>query len=90
MNKELEALEHLYATACYEYGYGDTDKQCYLILKEALKRNEPMKPIKYEFGGFQCPACGGLHCQSYDSDLSERNLNFCDDCGQKLDWSDEK
>lgn len=92
MSKELEAYDIVFNSfnncTCQDGKF--PIRSALDTIYQALKRNEPMKPIKYEFGGFQCPACGGLHCQSYNSDLSERNLNFCDDCGKALDWSDEK
>lgn len=60
------------------------------FIRTLVAKAEPMNPIKYLYGGFQCPTCKGLSVQTYNGDLSERNLNFCDDCGQALDWSDEK
>ena len=52
------------------------------------KRDTPMKPLKYEYGGYQCPNCKWLDVQLYNSDGSEKYLNYCDSCGQRLDWSE--
>ena len=89
MNKELEALEHLNNTAFYERGYDKKDRHCYLILKEALKRNEPMKlktkRVKVSIDDYRiddyCPTC--------DEELYATS-NYCPHCGQKLDWSDDE
>ncbi|MCK9482089.1 MAG: hypothetical protein M0R38_10075 [Bacteroidia bacterium] len=82
MNKGLEALEILNDTARFGEGYGNIDKQAYLILKEALERNEPMKPIYEKDGTRSCPCCKG--------NWLTPNFKFCSDCGQKLDWDDER
>ena len=84
-SKELEALKNLNYTAYYERSYGDFDKQSYLILKAAIKRNEPMK-VKLGYNQMSdihyCPNCG----ERLFDDVEQ---NYCDVCGQKLDWSDE-
>lgn len=77
MNKELKALER------FKKGI---DKD-FNLLKEALKRNEPMKvdletDVYFSDGYYYfCPKCG--------EPLIERWHNYCPDCGQKLDWSEE-
>lgn len=49
-------------------------------LQELVKRNEPMKPIKQNDSFGLCPIC--------KQDLGR--TNYCETCGQRLDWSDEK
>ena len=60
-------------------------------IEEALKRNEPMKVnletvlnLSYhcEYSSYECPKCGEAVIESW--------YNYCPDCGQKLDRSDEK
>jgi ribosomal protein L32 len=53
------------------------------IIKDALKRNEPMKPKHPVYNQHRliglislCPNCGE----------EVRGDNYCPDCGQKLDW----
>jgi len=48
-------------------------------IEEALKRNEPMKVIVGFFD--YCPKCG---------ETLRRFHIYCYNCGQKLDWSDDK
>lgn len=55
---------------------------------EALEKQIPKKPVKKDFGYFYgivdtCPYCGS------DYALINKH-NYCYDCGQKLDWSDEE
>ena len=50
-------------------------------IEEALKLNEPMRPIYEKDGTRSCPCCKG--------NWLTPNFKFCSDCGQKLDWSDE-
>jgi predicted SprT family Zn-dependent metalloprotease len=59
-------------------------------LERLQKKEVAMKPLRYDYGGYQCPNCKGLYVQARESDNSEVNLNHCNDCGQYLDWSDEK
>lgn len=52
---------------------------------EALRQQEPMPPIKHELGGsyyWTCPwyACGNT---------VTRWKNYCDQCGQRIDWGEE-
>ena len=57
-----------------------------------LKVNEkatPKKPSKasaselYGYCNWICPTCGRTHINNYP-------LNYCSECGQKIDWSDYK
>ncbi len=105
MNKELEALQKLRDLVEYltriDYVPKDLrDEVKELLIKsykdsngyfsqieEALKRNEPLKVEPETFAShswgvfYNCPNCGekvGI----YD--------NYCLDCGQRLDWSDDE
>ena len=49
------------------------------ILKQALKRNERMKPVKFKNTFGLCPIC--------NQDLGQ--TEFCSNCGQKLDWGNK-
>ena len=102
MSKELEALERFNSCRRFYVAYGyyndflndelyrkdvlrvDDD---YLLIKQALERNEPMKPIDVEtfkisrIGSFiegTCPTCHVKHLSP--------DFNYCLNCGQRLDW----
>ena len=97
MSKELEALKSIKGTIIssrmgdwgFEYRYLsdiESTKKHFDIIEQALKRNEPMKVelVKHYvgFGYYKCPKC--------EKTIIEADYNYCPDCGQKLDWSDEK
>jgi len=54
-------------------------------LLEVLKRNEPMRvdletSLNGTIGCFYCPEC---------EETLRRSYNYCPDCGQRLDWSEQ-
>lgn len=79
MNKELEALNHLVNLAV---GVGFREKvfTSKEIILKALKRNEPMLVLESDINF--CPNCG-------ESLFDYIKQNYCDACGQKLDWEDK-
>ena len=99
MSKELEALNYLVNLAVV--GNKEYDLTAIIVKKvftseeiilQALKRNKPMKVVNIKteediFSGKHdvavCPNCG------YEFYIN-RYINFCEKCGQRLDWSDEK
>ena len=46
---------------------------------EALEKQMPKKPRKYQGVTLECPACGSIKTHS---------APYCKYCGQALDWSD--
>ena len=87
-----EALRHI--NSQLEYGYidlGTHDENELKIIKEALEKQIPKKPIIWEnrhyFSptpnddwGYECPCCG-----NQEIDYPEHHCN----CGQALDWAEE-
>ena len=109
MSKELEAFERIKATIklnvkdyLYWEEFGITiplDKEEMFndlnLIREVLKRNEPMKVIKDTvINGvcldYNCPCCK----ERIDNDKYSKDqyylIKHCISCGQKVDWSDEK
>ena len=76
MSKELETLEKLLATLIAPEQAEIFMPSDFEILKQALKRNEPMKPKKFKNTFGLCPICV--------EDLGK--TKYCPNCGQKLDW----
>lgn len=79
MNKELEALNDIRKVLEEAYKFPLNLTPQYKFIYEALKRNEPMKVIVGFFD--YCPKCG---------ETLRRFHIYCYNCGQKLDWSDDK
>ena len=88
MSKELESYKIIEEEIIGSINDGRTKRIINLykkqlqIIEEALKRNEPMRPIYEKDGTRSCPCCKG--------NWLTPNFKFCSDCGQALDWSDEK
>ena len=88
MSKELESYKIIEEEIIGSINDGRTKRIINLykkqlqIIEEALKRNEPMRPIYEKDGTRSCPCCKG--------NWLTPNFKFCSDCGQKLDWSDDK
>ena len=54
---------------------------------EALKK-QIQKKVVMERNIYLCPNCGANAETDCGDDMLDYRLNFCDNCGQKLDWSD--
>lgn len=58
----------------------------------AIQTLEKQIPKKVKNSGeripfeWYCPTCGELLC---DDGYKDTDIKYCDNCGQKLDWSDE-
>lgn len=75
-NKYQEALKKLKLF----FGNSPYTKEL-TILQELVDKETPMKPVrKGKLNWLHCPRC--------DKSLYFENQPRCQDCGQKLDWSD--
>ena len=57
------------------------------IAIEALEKQMPKKVLT-ERNIYICPSCGASVETDCGDDMLDYRLNFCDNCGQKLDWSE--
>ena len=73
MSKELEMLKYMKRI---DGNLSREQNQRYYEIEKALKRNEPMKPIRHE-KQYMCP--------NSDSEV-RKHYEYCPDCGQKLEW----
>ena len=67
-----------------EHKFAEDDYRANEIAIQALEKQIPNKPKERDHIGFNtlvCPVCKGV-LYLYEP--------YCDNCGQKLDWSDEK
>ena len=54
---------------------------------EALEKQMPKKVVE-ERNIYLCPECGANVETDCGDDMLDYRLNYCDNCGQKLDWSE--
>lgn len=53
----------------------------------ALEKQIPKKVVE-DKKIYLCPNCGASAETDCGDDMLDYRLNFCDNCGQKLDWSE--
>ena len=56
------------------------------IAIEALKKQMPKKVVVVDKNIYICPNCGANAETDCGDDMLDYRLNYCDNCGQKLDW----
>lgn len=55
---------------------------------QALEKQIPKKVVKDGEWSYKCPCCGGCAKTETGDSFIDYRLDYCDGCGQKLDWSD--
>ena len=55
------------------------------IAIEALEKQIPKKVVKIDKWFYKCPICGANVETDCGDDMLDYRLNYCDNCGQKLD-----
>jgi len=93
MSKESEALEAMRADVIdfrdiIENSSYSTDED-YKIVKQALKRNEPKKIIVIPPTTIPSNFRSDYLCPNCNHECLVKYQNYCDICGQRLDWSNE-
>ena len=90
MNKYQEALDY-----AKKHLDSQLDLEKIEVLQELVDKVTPKKAVKLpeiEYGyTHECPVCHqyvGTVCESEEGLYVEEN-EYCCECGQKLDWSDE-
>ena len=53
---------------------------------EALEKQIPKKVVKVDIWTYKCPNRGANVETDCGDDMLDYRLNYCDNCGQKLDW----
>lgn len=79
-------LQHIYNAYGYQISKNFKDnaiRDAFELADKALEKQIPKKPDFTEDKEFVlCPCCNG-------NGLADKQ-EYCDNCGQKLDWSDEQ
>lgn len=60
------------------------------MAEQALEKQIPKKVVKKDKWVCICPCCGGSAYTDCADGFYNYSLDYCNGCGQKLDWSDEK
>ncbi len=63
-------------------------------LRHALEKENPMRPIIFDVNDWEsickCPNCKKEIYSIIDGEMvAGKKQNYCDECGQRLDWSKE-
>ena len=86
---EIDRIPYHYDVVLDDYVYDDLDRMDKLfelnkIVSKALKKQIPKKPV-YGAANIKCPNCGATLLYYFYS----FKIDYCDECGQRLDWSEE-
>jgi transposase-like protein len=85
----LEVIERgIHTNEIYIIGVAEENIK---ILSEAAKACEKQigKKVIRNNHDYTCPTCGANATTDTGDSFIDFALNFCEKCGQKLDWSDE-
>ena len=93
---EQEAIKWVDDRMCYGRGKWSENHmpeideywQAGMLAIEALKKQVPMKPIGEHYAHMRCPSCNH-RIPSGGGSSSRRRDNWCNYCGQKIDWSEK-
>ena len=91
---DSEAIKELQDNIDLPFGVTVSDEASRMAI-QALEKQIPKKP-EYEGDGYadgelvydyaKCPICG----HDFEYEINDWGCNYCSNCGQKLDWSDEE
>lgn len=80
----LELIEKCYRGEVEDY------KQALELGVKALEKQIPKKVVKDGKWSYKCPCCGECAETDCGDAFYDYRLDYCNGCGQKLDWSDEE
>ncbi|MFQ9404404.1 MAG: hypothetical protein ACLR1Z_11615 [Eubacterium sp.] len=94
--KENEAIEKLKNMRLYmqitdknnDCKFTEDDYKANEMAIQALEKQIPKKVVKDGEWSYKCPCCGGCAKTETGDSFIDYRLDYCDGCGQKLDWSD--
>ena len=93
---EQEAIKWVDDRMCYGRGKWSENHmpeideywQAGTLAMEALKKQIPMKAVGEHYAHMRCPSCNH-RIPSGGGSSSRRRDNWCNYCGQKIDWSEK-
>ena len=95
MNPKMKPEEALFLFNNMEFAEKYQGKDEYaemtIVIKQALEKQIPKKPIDDRYPWVICPVCGGsVNCEDVQEYIQNKECSHCEHCGQKLDWSEEE
>ncbi|QIK70858.1 hypothetical protein G7062_11375 [Erysipelothrix sp. HDW6C] len=80
--------EEMGFTEDFDFDHDACETECSLLQK-LVDKETPMNPnFEEDTCTKSCPKCNGWSIMDYNYTM--RAFNYCTDCGQKIDWSDEE
>lgn len=86
---ESEAIKEFQDNIDLPFGVTVSDEASVMAIK-ALEKQIPMKVVKVGKWSYKCPCCGESAETDCGNNFYDYRLDYCNGCGQKLDWSDEE
>ena len=84
-----EATNYLISHCNPDYPKGKLEWEMAINMAiDALKKQIPMKPIGEHYAHMRCPSCNH-RIPSGGGSSSKRRDNWCNYCGQKIDWEEK-
>ena len=80
---ESEVIKELQGNIDLPFGVTVSNHASRMAIK-ALEKQIPKKPV-YGAANIKCPNCGATLLYYFYS----FKIDYCDECGQRLDWSEE-
>lgn len=84
MSKYQEALKRLKTN---EYLTSREQRQYCNLLQELVNKETPMLVTDIHVDEFYCPKC---HSEISHDKYNSEHPKYCEECGQRLDWSDSE
>ena len=90
MNKYQEALEFLCDNSkLTQFNIGQS-QWASETLQELVDKATPKTPLIENMSYICCPNCLSDEIEYYDYHHNEVKLNYCNRCGQAIDWSEDE
>lgn len=88
INESIEIVKLAFDNREYPVKPEDEAKEAeaLAIAIKAMKKQDPMKPVKEIFGNYDCPVCNAY--VEFSGNQSYYKHGYCPNCGQAIDWNE--
>ena len=87
-NEAINLLDEVKTIDDSMFQYSTAYMKALDVAIDALKKQVPIKPMGEHYAHMRCPSCNHRIPSGMGSS-SRRRDNWCNYCGQKIDWSKE-